>query len=192
MEHIPAFVLGTFLEGGVWEPEQPHQSIGRGCAVRGSSWEGGTLPGKAARQLWHGHPLQTWKRASALSLSFEWGHFCPSLSTRLVLSSSSSWEFQGSRSPSSGRKKLHTYWSELVLLWGSKPSNPFMFSHLSPPDKPDCVPATTERGTFKGGPEFAMGRSVFLLTSQLLPLLFPAYCIQSWSAWDTTSVLYVG
>lgn len=111
-----------FLESGVWEPEQPHQGIGRGCAVGGSSWEGSTLPGKAARQLWHGHPLQTWKRASALSLSFERGHFCPVLWTRLALSSSLSWEFQGSRSPSSGRKKLHTYWIDFLLPRGWKPS----------------------------------------------------------------------
>lgn len=51
----------------------------------------------------------------------------------------------------------------------------------------DCVLATAESGTSKGGPEFAMGRSVFLLASQLLPLLFAAYCIQSWRGWDTTS-----
>lgn len=40
-----------FLRGGVREPEQPQQGIGRGCAVGSSSWEGGSHPSKAARQL---------------------------------------------------------------------------------------------------------------------------------------------
>ena len=52
-----------------------YQGISRVCALGGSSWEGGTLQSKAALQFWHGHPLQAWRRASALSLPLEWGDF---------------------------------------------------------------------------------------------------------------------
>lgn len=134
-----------FLKGGVWEPEQPRQGVGRGCAV------GGTLPSKAARQLWHGHPLQTWRRASALSLSFERGHFCPALWTRLALSASLSWGIPRLSLSLQWQEKAPHLLERLVATTRIKAvSIPFLFSHLSPPDKFKLCPCYRRKWDLQG------------------------------------------
>lgn len=159
-----------------------YQGVSWVCALGGSSWEGGALQSESALQFWHSHPLQTWGRANAVSLPLEWGDFFPFLlRARLALRVSEvwlslSWQFQGSSSPSSGRKQLHTHWSDLLLIRGSKPSSfPSCFLACPLLKNSDCVLATTEMGTSKGGLEFAISGSVFLLTSQLLPV--PVHCL---------------
>lgn len=173
----------TFLEGwclGPWAASPRHGKEG------GSSWEGGTLPSKAARQLWHGYPLQTGREPvhchcplrdiTFVLLRCELGlgsvHRPPETFKDLALP------------PVAGKSSTLTGVT-CCYCEGRSLSLPFMFSHLSASDKLKLCPCYAESGTSKGEPEFAMSRRVFLLSSQLLPVLFTAYCVQSWSGWDT-------
>lgn len=71
--------------------------------------------------------------------------------------------------PPVARSKLHTHWSNLLLMEVTKAPKMDFFFHTCPLlINSDCAFATTEMGTSKSGLEFAASGTLFLLTSQLL------------------------
>lgn len=186
LEHITALVLCTasvFSSASTRAMSRliaTYQGVSRVCALGGSNWEGvakrvcpAVLTRPSFTNLWE-------SQCSVIALGVR-GLFSFLLWARLALRASEvwlslPWEFQGSSSPSSGRKQLHTHWSDLLLIGGSKLSS-FSSCFLTCPllINSACVLATTEVGTSKGGLEFGISGSVFLLTSQLLPV--PVHCL---------------